>query len=88
MDQVEEYHLPPNPAKMTDARAKGYVEEHGDESWELDALDPATLTGLIRDAVESYRDKDAWVKAVEEEEKHRRQLAAASRQWPQIAETL
>ena len=31
--------LPPNPAKLTDSRCEGYMAEHGDESWELDALE-------------------------------------------------
>lgn len=38
MDQVELYNPPPNPAKLTDCRATKYIEEYGDESWELDAL--------------------------------------------------
>ena len=45
-EQIEEYRPPPNPAKTTDARFKAYQDEHGDESWELDALDPETITEL------------------------------------------
>jgi hypothetical protein len=55
MDQVEQYDPPPNPAKLTDSRASGYVTEYGEESWELDALDPATLDQLIRDEVDHLR---------------------------------
>jgi len=40
MDQVELYGPPPNPAKLTDSRCEAYMEEHGNESWELDALEP------------------------------------------------
>ncbi len=39
-DQVVEYNPPPNPAKLTDSRANGYIDEHGHDSWELDALRP------------------------------------------------
>lgn len=42
MDQVRTYNPPPNPAKMTDSRASGYVQRFGRQSWELDALDPET----------------------------------------------
>ena len=47
MDQVDAYQPPPNPAKLTDARATGYIARFGGSSWELDALDPATLDTLI-----------------------------------------
>ncbi len=47
MDQVEEYGPPPNPAKVTDSRFETYADRYGDESWELDALEPATITELI-----------------------------------------
>lgn len=39
-DQVLKYNPPPNPAKFQDPRAASYVRLHGNESWELDALDP------------------------------------------------
>lgn len=39
-DQIDQYNPPPNPAKSTDSRFQGYMDEHGDESWELDALEP------------------------------------------------
>lgn len=47
MDQIEQYAPPPNPTKMTDVRADAYVAEHGDESWELDALEPSVLADLV-----------------------------------------
>lgn len=68
MDQVEEYNPPPNPAKMTDSRAGGYVAKHGDESWEVDALDPDTLVRLITGHVEELVDQDR-MDAVKERER-------------------
>lgn len=56
MDQVEEYQPPPNPAKESDPRSAKYVHQHGDESWELDALDPPVIVGLIQEAVERHLD--------------------------------
>jgi hypothetical protein len=67
MDQVREYDPPPNPAKMTDARAQGYIAEHGRSSWELDALPPDALAGLVEAQVEHYLDADRWAAAIERE---------------------
>lgn len=75
MDQVEQYNPPPNPAKVTDSRYEGYVREHGDESWELDALEPTVLRDLIRDEVDGLRDEDEWEAMVEKEEEQRTYLA-------------
>lgn len=55
MDQIREYNPPPNPAKITDSRANSYISEYGDESWELDALEPRVLTELIQTAVMGLR---------------------------------
>ena len=67
--QVAQYNPPPNPTKLTDSRAAGYLEEHGDESWELDALEPSVISDLIRQAVEGLIDWDIWdeTKAREDE---------------------
>ncbi|MEW6237577.1 MAG: hypothetical protein AB1656_19515 [Candidatus Omnitrophota bacterium] len=63
-EQVEALHLPPNPTKETDTRAAGYIEQFGGSCWELDAVEPAFLAQMIRDAVLRYRDADKWQKAV------------------------
>jgi hypothetical protein len=88
MDQVEAYDPPPNPAKLTDSRANDYIENYGDESWELDALDPATLSALITNEVEGARDQEAWDTATEEEEKGRGLLRLASRRWGEVTTLL
>jgi len=88
MNQVEQYNPPPNPAKITDSRAEGYIAEFGEESWELDALEPAVIAQLIRDAVLEVRDEDDWEKAVAEEAKQKEQLAKVSAKWNTIIEEL
>lgn len=75
MDQIEQYNPPPNPAKMTDARARKYVEKYGDESWELDALDPRTIIELIENSIESIKDLDLWEQSGEREERGRTAFA-------------
>lgn len=47
MDQVEKYNPPPNYAKPTDSRYVSYRDLYGDDSWELDALDPQIISELI-----------------------------------------
>jgi hypothetical protein len=88
MDQVEEYEPPPNPAKITDSRAEGYISVYGDESWELDALEPDVLAGLVRDFVESVRDQEAWEEALEQERESRRLLGQVSERWDRITRRL
>jgi len=74
MAQIEKYNPPPNPAKLTDSRADGYIREFGNESWELDALDPAMLHKLITETVLSYRDDKTWKKTVKVETGYREKL--------------
>lgn len=56
MDQVRRFNPPPNPAKISDSRCAAYIRQYGDESWELDALDPRTITSLINQAIEQVLD--------------------------------
>lgn len=67
MDQILLYKPPPNPAKVTDARFARYQVQYGDESWELDALDPDVIHTLIRQAVERLRDPKLWDEALKAE---------------------
>jgi len=88
MNQVEKYNPPPNPAKLTDSRANAYVAEFGDDSWELDALEPKVINDLIRKSVEALKDQDVWDEDQERLEKEKALLAKASENWEQIAEKL
>lgn len=85
MDQIEKYDPPPNPAKETDSRCKGYKAEHGDESWELDALDVRVIDKLIRDEVAKHCDSHRFKKLSAREREERALLAATSENWPKIA---
>jgi hypothetical protein len=88
MDQVNQYNPPPNPAKMTDSRFAGYVDEYGDESWELDALDPPVLAGLVRSQVLDYRDDQEWNARVASQEAERASLNLTAEHWDEVAEYL
>ena len=77
-DQVDEHQPPPNPAKLTDSRAPGYVAMYGLDSWELDALDPAVLDGLVSDAIQQFLDQDLYDAMLEREEADKTVIRAAA----------
>lgn len=84
MDQVQEYNPPPNPAKMGDARFQSYTALYGDESWELDALEPTVLAALIRDEIDTLREPAAWEEAEAEEIKGREELGKISERYQEV----
>lgn len=88
MNQVEDLSLPPNPAKLTDSRFAGYADKFGEESWELDALDPTYIDELIRGEIEPLRDLDAWNATLTEEDEAKRIMAAAAARWSDISEMI
>ena len=67
MDQIEHFNPPPNPTKLSDARADSYIRTYGRECWELDALEPKVITSLIRDEVTALADPDLFT-AIERRE--------------------
>lgn len=80
MNQVTTLKLPPNPAKLTDARSNQYVAKYGNSSWELDALDPQYLTNLIKKSVLALCDASLWnARQTRQEEDRKRLLAAAAK---------
>jgi hypothetical protein len=88
MDQIEQYDPPPNPAKITDSRAKRYIEEFGDESWELDALEPSVIDALIDEQIQQIIDIDLWEEVCEAEEKERQHLGLAASRWAEVVTML
>jgi hypothetical protein len=87
-DQIEHYNPPPNPAKTTDARYQSYADRFGEESWELDALEPRVIVDLIREAVKDRIDQDAWEEALDQQKTGRDQLGKVSRRWNNVVEYL
>lgn len=68
MAQVNQYTPPPNPTKLTDSRASGFIKKFGRSSWEVDALPPNVLHTLIDDAFTSVLDMDVMNEIIEREE--------------------
>jgi len=83
-DQVQRYDPPPNPAKITDSRANGYIAKYGRESWELDALEPRVMRTLIKDAVEKYREESILAGVLAQEQKGREVLKYVEQNWQSL----
>lgn len=77
-DQVQMWNPPESPAKETDSRYKTYRDQFGDSCWELDAVEPAILTGLIRDKIVDLIDMSIWAQVEQREEKMRNELQRLS----------
>lgn len=73
--QVQQYNLPPNPAKRSDPRASKYMDEHGDGSWELDALPPDVLQTLLTNAITKYLDLNAFDRQLQKEGEDKQTLS-------------
>lgn len=84
MDQVQAHQPPPNPAKITDSRAKDYISRFGRTSWELDALAPSVIEGLIQNELEMYIDADIWGEVSMWQDDHREVLRKLSRNWDEV----
>lgn len=84
MDQVRALNPPPNPAKPKDARYKKYVERYGRECWELDALSPDVLVGLIQGEIRNLRNDEKWEKEIEREKKAKKILKRVGDRWHDV----
>ncbi|MCX5671212.1 MAG: hypothetical protein NTU94_07845 [Planctomycetota bacterium] len=73
-EDIERYNLPPDFAKKSDTRARAFIEAHGDEAVELDALPAAVLRQRLTDAVEKRMDMDALVDVQREEAGDKRRV--------------
>lgn len=73
--QIEEYRIPPAPAKRSDARYESFVAREG-VAWqvELDAIEPRTLQGIIRDSLRAYVDAGATRRRSREQRERREKI--------------
>lgn len=73
-DQIYEYDPPPNPAKITDPRAKYFIAEHGASSREVDALKPQVLNKILEDNIKELIDYKKYQKVLEQEQEDIKEL--------------
>lgn len=74
-EQIESYDPPPNYAKVKDSRARGYIAEFGDKSWELDALKPSVIEGLVDSEIARVCDMDKYDERVQFEQGENEKIA-------------
>ena len=84
MNQVTTYNPPPNPAKITDSRCGKYIDQYGEESWELDALEPQMLTKLITNEVTALRDDAIYQAICDREEAEKRELQTVADEYQKV----
>jgi hypothetical protein len=60
--QVLEHRLPPAPTKKKDTLARQWVENLGDATWELDALEPRLLMQLAEESILKHFDQALFEK--------------------------
>jgi hypothetical protein len=69
MEQIKKYSLPPNPTKITDSRADKYIKKFGKTCWEVDALNPKTLTEIVELNIQRNIDINVFNKQIKREKK-------------------
>lgn len=74
MDQVKQYNPPPNPAKITDSRAKNYIAKYGRVSWEVDALPPDVMIDLVNSKIKEHVDEEKMELVKKQEKEDMKQL--------------
>jgi len=74
MEQIKQYDPPPNPAKLTDTRARWYIEKWGESCWEVDALPPDKMIRIVENAIKEHIDLEKYEAIKELECKQRKQV--------------
>ncbi len=83
-DQITD-DLPPSPAKATDSRTNGYIDQFGTEdTWELDAMEPSVMDALVEAAILERLDRGLWDDRVAQQERDRVELRALADNWPGV----
>jgi len=81
IEQIKQYDLPPNPTKLTDSRAKGYIAKFGQTCWEVDALEPQVLTDIVESNIESLINVDLYESVLQEESEERTEVEKIAEQY-------
>jgi hypothetical protein len=60
--------------KMSDPRARAYVDRFGNKTWELEAIPPGDLRGRVDGRVRDFIDEEQWDATLAQEEADRAEL--------------
>lgn len=78
-EQIDFYNPPPNPAKVTDPRAKDFISRHGKTSWEVDALKPEVLNSILNNTILENIDEEIYNEVVEHEDTDKQKLRSLTK---------
>lgn len=84
MDQINEFNPPPNPVKTTDSRHGVYIAKYGEESWELDSLEPTQFRSMIEARIAPLRDEKQWAADLAEKARVKKTLEEVIKDWPSL----
>jgi hypothetical protein len=79
-----DHNLIPLPVKQKDRRARAFIERHGDECAEVDALPPSELRSRVRQAIESHIDQERWKRLQKTEELEKETLERVMKGWKKV----
>lgn len=88
MEQIDTFSPPPNPTKLSDARARGYIAEYGHECWELDALEPKVITSIIQEEVTALMDSDLLYEIEHKEKTDKSNIKLISWHYDEVVDFL
>ena len=81
-EQVKRYELPPGgvaKGKKGSKKRKAFIEQYGDRTWELEALEPAALQQELTNAIDAVIDHDAFNAELDAEKRDSAELEAYRR---------
>ena len=79
--QVKQYNLIPAPCKKKDTMANTWISQHGDNVYELDALEPAILLQLVEESIKAHFSQDALQKREEYIQQARQELGRLTSEY-------
>jgi hypothetical protein len=88
MKQIKTFNPPPNPTKLSDARANDYIEEYGHECWELDALEPKIIANLIESEVTALVDMELFRETERKENKDKLDIQKICERYDDVVDFL
>ena len=78
--QVKQFKLPPGPkAKSGSTNYRKFVSKYGANVFELEAITPSALQGLVRDAIDAVIDRDSFNCELDQEREDAAELEALRR---------
>jgi hypothetical protein len=81
-EDFDDFNLLPLEVKRKDRRCAKFIQEHGEQCAELDAIPPTEIRRRIREAIESHIPQDEWQRLQEVEAAEKESFAKFMEQMP------